>query len=202
MRPPSRALRLGEALFGPRQLVPNLVGVLLLLPVGFLVVMGLLLVDTGVLGLTNPAPVNATLDQIGGNSVKDGRLWVTVTGYLEPGSVDTHDHGLEHGRAYVIADPVGGRGVVVVSTEPLGKPGTEITITGFLWRGWHVWANGSAWNDWARSTYPSVHVMDDVVLTNDGPPGGGIAAVGLALLMAALLLVIGYARWRRRKLVS
>ena len=81
----SRVVRLGNLLFGPRHLVPNIVGLVLLLPVGFLVLMGLLGVDTGLLGLTNPSPVPATLDQIATNSVQDGRLWVTASGRLEPG---------------------------------------------------------------------------------------------------------------------
>jgi hypothetical protein len=196
---PSRAVRLGDMLFGPRHLVPNIVGLVLLLPVGFLVLMGLLLVDTGLLGLTNPSHVPATFDQIATNSVQEGRLWVTVSGRLESGSVAWTNKGLDYGRAYVVTDPASGRGLVVVSTQPLGQPGSQITVTGFLWRGWHVWVNGSAWNDWARSSYPSVEMMDDVYMTNDGPPGSGNAAVGLALLAGAVLIIAVYVRWRLRR---
>jgi hypothetical protein len=112
--------------------------------------MGLLGVDTGLLGLTNPSPVPATLDQIATNSVQDGRLWVTVSGRLEPESHPWVWKGLDYGRAYVLT--ASGRGLVIVSDQPIGQPGSQITVTGFLWRGWHVWANGSNWNDWARET--------------------------------------------------
>lgn len=193
----SRVARLGNLLFGPRHLVPNIVGLVLLLPVGFLVFMGLLGVDTGLLGLTNPSPVPATLDQIATSSVQDGRLWVTVSDRLEPESHPWVWKGLDYGRAYVVT--ADGKGLVVVSDRPLGQPGSQITVTGFLWRGWHVWANGSNWNDWARTTYPSAGMMDDVYMTHDGPPGTGAAAVGLGLLAGAGLIIALYVRWRLRR---
>ena len=193
----SRVAHLGNLLFGARHLVPNIVGLVLLLPVGFLVLMGLLGVDTGLLGPTNPSPVPATLDQIATNSVQDGRLWVTVSGRLEPESHPWVWKGLDYGRAYVLT--ASGRGLVIVSDQPIGQPGSQITVTGFLWRGWHVWANGSNWNDWARETYPSAGMMDDVYMTHEGPPGSGAAAVGLGLLAGAGLIVALYLRWRLRR---
>ena len=199
LRKGSRVARLGNLVFGPRHLVPNIVGLVLLAPVGFLILMGLLEVDTGLLGLTNPSPVPATLDQIATNSVQDGRLWVTVSGRLEPESHPWIWKGLDYGRAYVVADSASGSGLVVVSDQPLGQPGSEITVTGFLWRGWHVWANGSNWNDWARATYPSAGMMDDVYMTYEGPPGSGAAAVGLVLLAGAGLIIALYVRWRVRR---
>jgi len=195
----SRAAHLGNLLFGERHLVPNIVGLALLLPVGFLLFMGLLGVDTGLLGLANPSPVPATLDQIATNSVQDGRLWVTVSGRLEPESHPWIWKGLDYGRAYVVTDSTSGRGLVVVSDKPFGQPGSQVTVTGFLWRGWHVWANGSNWNDWARTTYPSAGMTDDVYMTHEGPPGSGGVAVGLAFLAGVALIIALYFLWRLRR---
>jgi hypothetical protein len=160
--------------------------------------LGLYLLNRGIVSLQNPSPVPATLAQIVANDVPGGQEWVTVSGVLESGSIDASYKNAPTDRVYVIDEGSGTAGLMVRSAQPLGQPGTRVTVTGDLAGATlqdQVVSNRNTLEPWFRQaagTFPSVHVINSVYMDANVSPGSS-EQVPLALLifLASALLVVG-----------
>jgi hypothetical protein len=162
-----------------------------------LIVLGGIAVDDGSVTLTNPAPVDATLYQVANGSVPDGRVWVTVSGVLQPSVHEAHSKNTTD-YIYVMTDADASTSILVRSTnKPLGASGTVVTFFGLiagsdLMSFVYDWNTLSPWTSWARSAYPSLNVAGNIFLdANKSPQSAAFVPVGIGIWLIALWLVIG-----------
>ena len=160
------------------------VGVML---VGF----GLLFTQKTIMSQSNP-PVAVTLDQISQSRAATDQPWVTVSGRLQPASLDAQNKGSQDDRIYLLTTEDGRLGLVVESTEAFGTDGGDVTITGAL-KGWTTYGTRlTQWTSWARSTYPSSKVIDTLVLnTSDTPLAPSFLFFSIPLIILGAWLLAG-----------
>lgn len=166
-----------------------------LLVAAIIAVFGLSMVEDGVVGMTNPSPVSATIQQVDQNNVSGGSQWVTVSGLLQEASLDASSKN-EPDRVYLIVGAEN-TGLLVRSKVPLGEPGAEVTVTGLLLGRLpmsfvYTWDTVAPWSSWAKTTFPAVHVPNDVALDADqGPPSAAYLPFGAGIILIAVWLVVG-----------
>jgi hypothetical protein len=162
-----------------------------------LVVFGGVGVDDGSVTFTNPAPVAATLQQVASGSVPDGRVWVTVTGVLQPNVHEVHSNNTTD-YIYVMTDVNDSVSILVRSSDkPLEASAAPVTLSGLI-EGSSLtsfvsdWDTLNPWSRWAKSTYPSLKVASSLFLDANRTPSSSLYLVlGIGLWLVALWLVIG-----------
>jgi hypothetical protein len=157
----------------------------------FLIGFGLAFTQATMLSQSNP-PVAATLDQISQNSSGTDQPWVTVSGRLQPASLDAHNEGSQYDRIYLLTSEDDRLGLLVESTEAFGTDGGDVTITGAL-KGWTTYGTKlTQWTSWATSTYPSPKVIDTLVLnTSDTPLAPTFLLFSIPLIILGAWLLAG-----------
>jgi hypothetical protein len=143
--------------------------------------------------LIDPPGVKLTLGQMGSGPVPAGTERVTVSGYTRDSLVETN--ALYNGgvatqgfSVSVLTNQARTAGLVVLSPEPLGDPGSEVTITGVL----QEWAPDNPWEGWAAMVLPSAQLVRNAYIQADPTPASPLWLVpGLALLLLAAWLLAG-----------
>ncbi len=160
--------------------------------------LGLYFLNLGIVSLQNPSPVPVTLAQIASNNIPGGQEWVTVSGVVEPASIDVSYKNAPTDHVYVIDDGSGTAGLMIRSAQPLGQPGTRVTVTGDLAGATlqdQLISNPNTLQPWlkkAATTFPSVHVIDRVYMdANESPGSSEQVLLALMIFLAAALLVAG-----------
>jgi hypothetical protein len=160
--------------------------------------LGLYYLNLGIVSLQNPSPVPVALAQIASNNIPGGQEWVTVSGVVEPGSIDASYKNAPTDHVYVIDNGSGTAGLLIRSAQPLGQPGTRVTVTGDLAGATlqdHFVSNPNTLQPWLRqavSIFPAVHVIDRVYMdANESPGSSEQVLLALMIFLAATLLVAG-----------
>jgi hypothetical protein len=157
----------------------------------FLVGFGVVFTQKTMLSQSNP-PVAVTLDQISQNSYGTDQPWVTVSGRLQPASLDAQNGGSQYDRIYLLTSEDGRLGLLVESTEAFGTDGGDVTITGALKGSTAYGTRLTMWMSWATSTYPSPKVIDTLVLnTSDTPLAPGFLLFSIPLIILGAWLLAG-----------
>ena len=158
---------------------------------GLLVLFGVAFSQKTMLSQSNP-PVAVTLAQISQGGTGAAQPWVTVSGRLQPSSLDAQNSGSQYDRVYLLTSDGGRLGLVVESAEGFGADGGDVTLTGAL-KGWTTYGTKlTQWTSWARSAYPSAKIIDTLVLnTSDTPLAPSFLLFSIPLIILGAWLLAG-----------